>query len=662
MMAGALAAIPDHQLLRQIGRGGYGDVWIARSITGALRAVKVIYKIGFDDLRPFEREFQGIQAYEPLSRMHPNLLTILHVGRSPDEQFFYYIMELADSACPPGAGGWESYEPMTLKQQLREKARFNASAVVEIGLTLADALGFLHQRDLVHRDIKLSNVVFVNGKPKLADLGLVSSIQNATSLVGTEGYFPPDGCGTKSADVYALGKVIYEMWTGLDRTEFPELPQILRLKNSSDWRTQELNAIVLKACDPRASGRYLHALELHEELLGLTGSEQEKRPKSRNYWRSVTTVFIFLGLLYCLNRLPFYAAHQSVKNPEILAGPIISPLNGHAYYLLNNSTWFVAESRAKTLGGHLVTIRNQAENDWIYKTFSGFGGVERHLWLGLYDSDLEHNASNNVSRRAEFFWISGEPVTYSNWGIREPSGERYGKSLEQFEAYGLMFSPSFNDGVPGTGGQWNDAIPKILGFKGPLGERYSPINGVVEIAPPGALMNRVPILAGPIENRFNQHRYYLLENSSWLEAEARAKALGGHLATIRNAQEQDWVYGTFSRFKGVNRHLWIGLYDTDLEHNATNHISRRAEFAWVSGDPVTYSNWGSLEPSGEHYNSQDPSRFEAYVHMFSPAFNTNFPGLGGQWNDAASTILGSAGPGVPYSPVNGVVEVLPSYH
>src|SRR4051812_17089520 len=124
MIAGDLPAIADHQLLRQIRRGGYGDVWIARSITGALRAVKVIYKFAFDDVRPFEREFEGIQAYEPLSRMHPNLLTILHVGRSPDETFFYYVMELADSVNPDTETGWGHYEPTTLRRRLRARKRF----------------------------------------------------------------------------------------------------------------------------------------------------------------------------------------------------------------------------------------------------------------------------------------------------------------------------------------------------------------------------------------------------------------------------------------------------------------------------------------------------------------------------------------------------------
>ncbi|MCB1125018.1 MAG: hypothetical protein KDM81_00880, partial [Verrucomicrobiae bacterium] len=59
--------VPDHELLRRIGRGAYGEVWLARSVTGAFRAVKTVHRGSFDHDRPFEREFEGIQKFEPIS-------------------------------------------------------------------------------------------------------------------------------------------------------------------------------------------------------------------------------------------------------------------------------------------------------------------------------------------------------------------------------------------------------------------------------------------------------------------------------------------------------------------------------------------------------------------------------------------------------------------
>src|SRR5438045_9587745 len=88
--------IPDHQLLRCIGRGSYGEVWLARSVLGEYRAVKVVYRKNFEHERPYEREFQGIQKFEPISRTDESQVDVLHVGRDEQAGYFYYVMELAD--------------------------------------------------------------------------------------------------------------------------------------------------------------------------------------------------------------------------------------------------------------------------------------------------------------------------------------------------------------------------------------------------------------------------------------------------------------------------------------------------------------------------------------------------------------------------------------
>ena len=59
--------IPDHELLKPVGRGSYGVAWLARAVTGVYRAVKVVYRDTFEDDKPYEREFRGIQEFEPIS-------------------------------------------------------------------------------------------------------------------------------------------------------------------------------------------------------------------------------------------------------------------------------------------------------------------------------------------------------------------------------------------------------------------------------------------------------------------------------------------------------------------------------------------------------------------------------------------------------------------
>ena len=156
------------------------------------------------------------------------------MGRA--EAFFYYIMELADD-CENGQHiDAEHYRPKTLKSELEQRKRLPAGECVKIGLSLTEALRALHGKLLAHRDIKPANIIFVNGAPKLADIGLVA-VSGQRSFVGTEGYVPPEGPGTPQADIYSLGMVLYEISMGKDRLDFPavstsleELPDKGRLR------------------------------------------------------------------------------------------------------------------------------------------------------------------------------------------------------------------------------------------------------------------------------------------------------------------------------------------------------------------------------------------------------------------------------------------------
>jgi hypothetical protein len=150
---------------------------------------------------------------------------------------------------------------------------------------------------------------------------------------------------------------------------------------------------------------------------------------------------------------------------SIIAGPTLNPSNGHTYYLLDRENWTDSENLAQTLGGHLVTINDQAENDWVYNSFSAFGGVERSLWLGFTDRDVA----------GTFVWTSGEPVTYTNWSVGQPNNGITASRGPEFFAH--MWSPDFcrtNGFIPGT---WNDYVDLDLV------DGTSPLNGVVELEP-----------------------------------------------------------------------------------------------------------------------------------------------------------------------------------
>jgi len=147
-----------------------------------------------------------------------------------------------------------------------------------------------------------------------------------------------------------------------------------------------------------------------------------------------------------------------------------------------------------------------------------------------------------------------------------------------------------------------------------------------------SLPARAGIIAGPVTNPANGHAYYLLSSTTWTKSEAEATSLGGHLATIRNAAENRWVFSTFGGFSSA---LWIGLSDP--------HKTR--QYAWASGEPVTYVNWSGGQPD----NRPDDGGTEFYAHIWPRVHAAP-----GQWNDYGDgdTVLGF--------PLCGVVEIIPS--
>jgi len=146
--------------------------------------------------------------------------------------------------------------------------------------------------------------------------------------------------------------------------------------------------------------------------------------------------------------------------------------NGHTYYLLEEDTWYNSESEAVSLGGHLVSINDSAEDAWVYSTFKGrveeilgvgfYGGS---LWIGLQDQDRDHT----------WEWISGEPVTYLNWAPGQPE-----QSVNEIFA-GMFIGDWWDPAGSGSSGKWHDIVDPEAD--------WDRVFGVVEVIPaPGAIL------------------------------------------------------------------------------------------------------------------------------------------------------------------------------
>jgi subtilisin-like proprotein convertase family protein len=146
------------------------------------------------------------------------------------------------------------------------------------------------------------------------------------------------------------------------------------------------------------------------------------------------------------------------------------------------------------------------------------------------------------------------------------------------------------------------------------------------------------IEAGPFLDRATGHYYYLLGSTNWTTSETWATQLGGHLATIETANEENWVYDTFAQYGGTNRNLWIGLTNDALGH-----------FAWSSGlTNVVYTNWVAGEPTncfGNDFYTAIPGRTNA------------FPGLWVLENNSGNDNNGVTCGVSPSNHIYGVVEV-----
>lgn len=271
-------SIPGHRLLRCIGSGSYGEVWLARDPVGIYRAVKIVYRKAFKHQRPFEREWSGIRNFQRVA--HEGFIGVLADDFNQEEGYFYYVMDLADDRHSGQAVDPENYSPRTLAREILVRGRLPVRECLQLGLTLSRALAELHKHGLVHRDLKPSNIIFVGGEPKLADIGLVTGVEEARSYVGTEGFIPPEGPGTPQADLYGLGKVLYEAGTGKDRHEFPELPTFLdRLPDQDTYL--ELNEVILRACKTQPGQRYQSAEEMHGDLLLVAEGKSVRRRNRR---------------------------------------------------------------------------------------------------------------------------------------------------------------------------------------------------------------------------------------------------------------------------------------------------------------------------------------------------------------------------------------------
>ena len=201
----------DYTVVRLLGRGGKGSVFLLETAEGVQVAAKILDPETAGDHESRKRFVR--EAELALNVRHPNLVKVYDIGEDPDSGLCYLLMEYV-------SGG-------TLADQLR-KGPYSISGAVRVVSQIASVLELARQRGIVHRDIKPDNIMFgADGRVKLADLGIArhySSTTEATmtetgAVMGTPAYMAPEQMldarkVDSRADIYSLGVVFYEMLTG----------------------------------------------------------------------------------------------------------------------------------------------------------------------------------------------------------------------------------------------------------------------------------------------------------------------------------------------------------------------------------------------------------------------------------------------------------------
>jgi serine/threonine protein kinase len=265
-----LPAIPGYEIVRKLGRGGMGVVYLARHVQ--LKRQVALKMILSGSHATVEEEARFLNEAEAVAALrHSNIVQVYEIGQHQGQPF------MALEYVPGG----------TLAQILKEKplAPRQAAQLLE---QLARGMNAAHQAGIVHRDLKPGNVLLTtDGVPKVTDFGLAKRIEGGDgvtmtgAIVGTARYMAPEqanGEGKRvgpTADVYALGAILYECLTGRPPFQGDSVAEILRQVTGQEPTPphqlqarlpKDLETICLKCLQKEPRKRYASADALAEDL------------------------------------------------------------------------------------------------------------------------------------------------------------------------------------------------------------------------------------------------------------------------------------------------------------------------------------------------------------------------------------------------------------
>ena len=649
-----IPAIPEHNLIKLIGRGGYGEVWLANNELGGKRAIKIVRRSSFDDDRPYEREWSGIKEYEPISRKHEGLISILQVGRDNEAGLFYYVMDLADNAREADTANLQDYTPKSLKSEL-ENSSFSIEKTYSTMNSVLKALDHLHKNNLVHRDLKPSNILYLDGKPCLADPGLISSIDSSLSVVGTIGYMPREGPGRSTGDVFSMGIILYEMLTGKERCSFPELGDSFLSKRSD--LVAGLNQAMMKACNDEAKKRHQNAGEFLDDLDAIiNGSSREKTKGKLSTLTFAAGFVIILSIIFLIWR-PDEASTQNFRELDKPNAESSTQNNWDFEYSFTH----VHATNAMT---HIVERENiqrftewqrpphtywaPVENDIVAKLTYKFefpnptSEVFLHAVCDAWNFESEINSPHKAKGTAAILasvdgrnWVDlvnrispsikwgpgkekdGTDLRYNDELPAELTGSKQLWIQIQLLCSGVSPDAIFYPVQHGRSYQYDPENPldkKLFELRARYKNDEQPVN----------IYTQKEEIRDVSEKEEAGSSYQIINgNFTWHEAKEDAEKRGGHLAVITSQEENKTINNLILNHSEEYPHLWIGGTDEANE----------GDWKWITGEPWIFDNWFSLESQGRP-DMKHPDNAQGSEHYLQVYREPNEPLKGGiYWDD-----------------------------